>query len=137
VLQLGGAAQQTSLASPLLYEMAMLKAAKQEAILSRTREILDRTASDIHDGALQDLKLVMDEIELESDLDVDVDAILDKLATLGQEIRDKLHNIRRLAEKMEVTPALRQGDRCTLAIANNASTIKPCHLRSQKSWLWH
>ena len=49
----------------------------------------------------------MDKIELESHLDVD--SILDKLAALGQEIRDKLHNIRRLAEKMEVTPALRQG----------------------------
>lgn len=54
-------------------------------------------ASDIHDGALQDLKLVMDKIELEDHLDVD--SILDKLAALGQEIRDKLHNIRRLAEK--------------------------------------
>lgn len=81
--------------------------AEQEAILSRTRKILHRTASDIHDGALQDLKLVMDKIELEPDLDVD--SILDKLTVLGQEIRDKLYNIRGLAEKMEVTPALRQG----------------------------
>ncbi|MBW4686468.1 MAG: CHASE2 domain-containing protein [Komarekiella atlantica HA4396-MV6] len=89
------------------YQITHLKAAEQEAILSRTRKILHRTASDIHDGALQDLKLVMDKIELESHLDVD--SILDKLAALGQEIRDKLHNIRRLAEKMEVTPALRQG----------------------------
>lgn len=89
------------------YQISQLKAAEQKAILSRTRKILHRTASDIHDGALQDLKLVMDKIELEPDLDVD--SILDKLAVLGQEIRDKLHNIRRLAEKMEVTPALRQG----------------------------
>lgn len=89
------------------YQITQLKAAEQEAILSRTRKILHRTASDIHDGALQDLKLVMDKIELESHLDVD--SILDRLAALGQEIRDKLHNIRGLAEKMEVTPALRQG----------------------------
>ncbi|MHC5745975.1 MAG: CHASE2 domain-containing protein [Nostoc sp.] len=89
------------------YQISQLKAAEQEAILSRTRKILHRTASDIHDGALQDLKLVMDKMELESDLDVD--SIVDKLAALGQEIRDKLHNIRGLAEKMEVTPALRQG----------------------------
>lgn len=89
------------------YQISQLKAAEQEAILSRTRKILHRTASDIHDGALQDLKLVMDKIELEPDLDVD--SILDKLAALGQEIREKLSNIRRLAEKMEVTPALRQG----------------------------
>ncbi|MEH2229991.1 MAG: CHASE2 domain-containing protein [Nostoc sp.] len=89
------------------YQISQLKAAEQEAILSRTRKILHRTASDIHDGALQDLKLVMDKIELESDLDVD--SILDKLAALGQEIRDKLCNIRSVAEKMEVTPALRQG----------------------------
>ncbi|MEH2245584.1 sensor histidine kinase [Nostoc sp.] len=89
------------------YQISQLKAAEQEAILSRTRKILHRTASDIHDGALQDLKLVMDKIELESDLDVD--SILDKLAALGQEIRDKLYNIRSVAEKMEVTPALRQG----------------------------
>ncbi|MEH1926064.1 MAG: CHASE2 domain-containing protein [Nostoc sp.] len=89
------------------YQITQLKAAEQEAILSRTRKILHCTASDIHDGALQDLKLVMDKIELESPLDVD--SILDKLAALGQEIRDKLHNIRCLAEKMEVTPALRQG----------------------------
>ncbi|MEH2207081.1 MAG: hypothetical protein V7K53_23910 [Nostoc sp.] len=89
------------------YHISQLKAAEQEVILSRTRKILHRTASDIHDGALQDLKLVMDKIELESHLDVD--SILDRLATLGQEIRDKLHNIRGVAEKMEVTPALRQG----------------------------
>ncbi|WP_334691782.1 hypothetical protein [Nostoc sp.] len=89
------------------YQISQLKAAEQEAILSRTRKILHRTASDIHDRALQDLKLVMDKIELESDLDVD--SILDKLAALGQEIKDKLYNICSVAEKMEVTPALRQG----------------------------
>lgn len=89
------------------YQISQIKAAEQEAILCHTRKILHRTASDIHDGALQDLKLVMDKIELESDLDVD--AILNKLAALGQEIREKLSNIRRLAEKMQVTPALREG----------------------------
>ncbi|BAY65802.1 sensor histidine kinase [Calothrix brevissima NIES-22] len=89
------------------YQITQLKAAEQEAILSRTRKILHRIASDIHDGPLQELKLVMDKIELEPDLDVD--SILDKLTALGQEIRDKLSNIRGLAEKMKVTPALRQG----------------------------
>ncbi|MBD6619094.1 CHASE2 domain-containing protein [Komarekiella sp. 'clone 1'] len=89
------------------YQITQLKAAEQEAILSRTRKILHRIASDIHDGALQDLKLVMDKIELEPDLDVDL--ILEKLTALGQEIREKLSNIRVLAGKMEVTLALREG----------------------------
>ncbi|OBQ10508.1 MAG: hypothetical protein AN482_09570 [Anabaena sp. LE011-02] len=89
------------------YQITQLKAAEQEAILSRTRKILHRIAADIHDGALQELKLVMDKIELESDLDIDL--ILDKLTALGQEIRNKLSNIRDLTEKMAVTPILQKG----------------------------
>ncbi len=89
------------------YQITQLKAAEQEAILSRTRKILNRIAADIHDGALQELKLVMDKIELESDLDIDL--ILDKLTALGQEIRNKLSNIRDLTEKMAVTPILQKG----------------------------
>jgi signal transduction histidine kinase len=49
----------------------------------------------------------MDKIELESDLDIDL--ILDKLTALGQEIRNKLSNIRDLTEKMAVTPILQKG----------------------------
>lgn len=49
----------------------------------------------------------MDKIELESDLDVDL--ILDKLTDLGQEIRNKLSNIRDLTQTMEVNPILQQG----------------------------
>ena len=89
------------------YQITQLKAAEQEAILSRTHKILNRIAADIHDGALQELKLVMDKIELESDLDIDL--ILDKLTALGQEIRNKLSNIRDLTEKMAVTPILQKG----------------------------
>ncbi|MBE9238786.1 CHASE2 domain-containing protein [Anabaena aphanizomenioides LEGE 00250] len=89
------------------YQITQLKAAEQEAILSRTRKILHRIAADIHHGALQELKLVMDRIELESDLDIDL--ILDKLTALGQEIRNKLSNIRDLTEKMEITPILQPG----------------------------
>ncbi|OBQ17423.1 hypothetical protein [Anabaena sp. AL93] len=89
------------------YQITQLKAAEQEAILSRTRKILNRIAADIHDGALQELKLVMDKIELESDLDIDL--ILDKLTALGQEIRDKLSNIRDLTGKMEINPILQKG----------------------------
>jgi len=89
------------------YQIAQLKAVEQEAILSRTRKILHRIAADIHDGALQELKLVMDKIELESDLDIDL--ISDKLTALGQEIRNKLSNIRDLTEKMVVTPILQKG----------------------------
>ncbi|WP_071187107.1 CHASE2 domain-containing protein [Trichormus sp. NMC-1] len=89
------------------YQITQLKAAEQEAILSRTRKILNRIAADIHDGALQELKLVMDKIELESDLDIDL--ILDKLTALGQEIRDKLSSIRDLSEKIAVNPILQKG----------------------------
>jgi signal transduction histidine kinase len=49
----------------------------------------------------------MDKIELESDLDIDL--ILDKLTALGQEIRDKLSNIRDLTGKMEINPILQKG----------------------------
>lgn len=60
-------------------------AAEQAAALSQAQKILTRTADDIHDRPLQELKLVMDDLEL-LQLDhstIDIDATLDKLENIG------------------------------------------------------
>lgn len=92
-------------------EIKRLKFAEQEAALSHTRKLLHRVAADIHDQPLQELKVVMDRIEI-FQLDhpsFDADPILDKLINIGGEIRDQLTNIRTMANKLEVTPELHSG----------------------------
>lgn len=92
-------------------EIKKLKFAEQEAALSHTRKLLHRIAADIHDQPLQELKVVMDRIEI-FQLDhpsLDADPILDKLIDIGSQIRDQLTNIRTMADKLEVTPELHSG----------------------------
>lgn len=86
-------------------------AAEQAAALSQAQKILTRTADDIHDGPLQELKLVMDDLELLQlgHSTVDIDATLDKLENIGYGLRSSLENTRIMAEKLKVTPELRLG----------------------------
>ncbi|MFM7887374.1 MAG: hypothetical protein ACKPCM_11925, partial [Pseudanabaena sp.] len=44
-------------------ELERLHAIEQTAVISQTRKLLHRIAADIHDGPLQELKLVMDRLE--------------------------------------------------------------------------
>ncbi|MGI0480373.1 CHASE2 domain-containing protein [Geminocystis sp. CENA526] len=85
-------------------EILNLKKAEKEAILINTRKILKRTARDIHDGALQQLKLVMDELELSENPQL----ILSQLQELGIDIRNHLTEINSIASKLEINPFLEQ-----------------------------
>jgi len=89
------------------YEISQLKSAESKAIVLQTRKLLHRIASGIHEGPLQDLRLVMDKLELE--LPTTPDHVLDQLSEVGQSIRHYLQNIRSMAEQLDVTPELRQG----------------------------
>jgi len=89
------------------HEIEKLKLAEKEAILLQSRKLLHRIASDIHDGALQELKLVMDRIELNPIPDAEF--MLSKLENIGQDIREQLNNIRRMGRSLEITPELRDG----------------------------
>ncbi|NBD14617.1 MAG: CHASE2 domain-containing protein [Cyanobacteria bacterium] len=89
------------------YEIAQLKSAESKAIVLQTRKLLHRIASGIHEGPLQDLRLVMDQLELE--LPREPDFVVNKLSDIGCNIRHYLQNIRSMAEQLEVTPELRQG----------------------------
>ncbi len=87
------------------------KLAERQAVLMQTRKLLHRIATDIHDGSLQELKLVMDKLEL---LNIQhpsplIDPLLDHLEAIGLSLRNQLSNTRTIAEKLEITPELQFG----------------------------
>ncbi len=87
------------------------KLAERQAVLFQARKLLHRVATDIHDGPLQELKLVMDRIEL---LDINqpsplTNQLLNRLEAIGLALRHQLTNTRALAEKLEITPELEFG----------------------------
>ncbi|MFN5752943.1 MAG: sensor histidine kinase, partial [Pseudanabaena sp.] len=90
-------------------ELDRLHAIEQTAVISQTRKLLHRIAADIHDGPLQELKLVMDRLELlqMNYPDLDLNPILDRLEDLGDRLRQQLNQTRELA--LEITPDLREG----------------------------
>ncbi len=98
---------QQSVIAQQRYEIAQLKSAESGAVILQTRKLLQRIASGIHDGPLQELRLVMDKLELE--VNADPDTVVEQLSGVGIEIRNYLQNIRRMAEALKVTPELRQG----------------------------
>jgi len=85
--------------------------AKRQAVLLQARKLLHRVVTDIHDGPLQELKLVMDGIELLAinHPTVNPNPLLDKLEAVGRELRAQLGNTRLMAEKLAVTPELEAG----------------------------
>ncbi|MBW4589802.1 MAG: CHASE2 domain-containing protein [Aetokthonos hydrillicola CCALA 1050] len=87
------------------------KLAERQAVLLQTRKLLHRVATDIHDGPLQELKLVMDKIEL---LNIQnpspmIEQLLDHIEAIGLALRNQLSNTRNLAETLEITPELQFG----------------------------
>ncbi|BBC22983.1 sensor histidine kinase [Pseudanabaena sp. ABRG5-3] len=90
-------------------EIDRLHNIEQTAVISQTRKLLHRIAADIHDGPLQELKLVMDCLELlqMNSQAVDLNPILDRLEDLGNHLRQQLHQTREIA--LEITPDLREG----------------------------
>ncbi|HIK41285.1 CHASE2 domain-containing protein [Thermoleptolyngbya sp. M55_K2018_002] len=111
----------------LLLKKSREQAAKQRqeltqrnATLSRTRKVLARVATDIHDGPLQELKLVMDQVEeLETLIDPELlvvktsvksEPIVDKLVRIGQDIRNQLNDLQIIARKqLDISPELVAG----------------------------
>ena len=92
-------------------ELETLRQAEQEAVIYQARKLLYRVATDIHDRELQELKLVMDELEL-LQLDhpqLEVDDILTQLHDLGIGIRNQLNDARTLASKFGISPDLKGG----------------------------
>lgn len=94
---------------------------EREAVLAQTRKLLSRVATDIHDGPLQDLKVVMDRLEeLETLVDPNLlrlhqndpnsEPLLDSLIHVGRGIRDQLNNMHTIAQKQQsVSPELGAG----------------------------
>ncbi|MFM7580515.1 MAG: hypothetical protein ACKO5Q_26750, partial [Microcystaceae cyanobacterium] len=70
-------------------EIDRLHNVEQAAVISQARKLMHRLASDIHDGPLQELKVIMDRLEiLQSQFpEPPIDPILDQLATLGTHLR--------------------------------------------------
>ena len=103
-------------------ELDRLQATERQAIISYAKKLLHRVASNIHDGPLQELKMVMDEIELlEMEQENDkISLILDKLESIGKNVRIYLDNTRNLS--FEISPELRQG--LDLGIRKKISQLK-------------
>lgn len=94
-----------------LEELEDLKKVEQKAAITSAKNLLQRVATDIHDGPLQELKLVMDsleEVQFNQNFQ-DLDNILDRLENMGHQIRQELYNTSQLAQKMEINPLLREG----------------------------
>jgi signal transduction histidine kinase len=90
-------------------EIDRLQTVEQSAVISQARKLMHRLASDIHDGPLQELKLIMDQLELlqmESP-QLPIDPLLDQLSTLGTHLRQHLSETRAIA--LTITPELRDG----------------------------
>ena len=84
---------------------------ERRAIILYARKLLYRIATDIHDGPLQEFKIVMDRIEmlqLEHPT-LETQSILERLERIGLDLRNQLVDTRVIAKKLEVTPELRAG----------------------------
>jgi signal transduction histidine kinase len=100
---------QRNLISEQKCEIDSLKTIEQTAVICQTRKLLHRIAADIHDGPLQELKLVMDRLELlqMNSPDLELNPILDRLEDMGNHLRKHLNQTRAIA--LEITPDLREG----------------------------
>ncbi len=98
-------------------ELEQMRRAEQEAAVDQARKLLYRVATDIHDQELQELKLVMDDLEMlqwKQDQGIPIEAkvydqLLQQLEQTGRGIRDQLNDVRTLASKLHVSPTLREG----------------------------
>lgn len=90
-------------------EIDRLQTVEQSAVISQARKLMHRLASDIHDGPLQELKLIMDRLELMQmqSPNLPLDPVLDQLSTLGIHLRNHLTQTRQIV--FAITPELRDG----------------------------
>jgi signal transduction histidine kinase len=90
-------------------EIARLKSVEQEAVISQARKLLNRISANIHDGPLQELKLIMDSLEIlqVEHPNLDIDPILEQLESMGHQLRQQLYHT--LTLSLQITPELREG----------------------------
>ena len=91
------------------YELMRLLSSEQEAILTMAKKLINRLASDLHDGPLQELKVVMDDLEIleMQNHELELTSPLDKLEKLGINIRKILAEKDNLS--LKITPELKMG----------------------------
>jgi signal transduction histidine kinase len=101
--------RQRELISQQQCEIDRLQSVEQAAVISQAHKLIHRLASDIHDGPLQELKLIMDRLELlqMQSPQLPIDPILDQLSSLGTHLREHLSQTRAIA--LSITPELRDG----------------------------
>ncbi|MDJ0797296.1 MAG: CHASE2 domain-containing protein [Calothrix sp. MO_167.B12] len=92
-------------------ELKQRQLAEKQATVLQTRKLLYRIASDIHDRPLQEIKVVMDRIEIWQfdNPSLNTEPILEKLLSVNRDIRAQLNDIRTIADKLKLTPELRSG----------------------------
>lgn len=94
-----------------LQELDQLKIVERQASVFHAQKLLERVATDVHDGPLQELKLVMDrleELQCHHRLS-EIDPIIDQIERIGHSLREQLNDTCKLAHKLEITPQLRAG----------------------------
>jgi len=84
-------------------------AIEREAVIARTRKILRRVTAAIHEGPLQELKIIMDRLEIfqMSGEGANLDPIIDRLGKLGRDLRQQLDRTRAITRA--ITPELKAG----------------------------
>ena len=90
-------------------EINRLHSIEQAAAISQAKKMLHRIAANIHEGPLQELKLVMDRLEMlqfngEAS---NLDPVLDRLESLGHHLRQQLNQARAIT--LEIAPELKAG----------------------------
>lgn len=90
-------------------EIARLRAIEQEAIVSQAKKLINRISANIHDGPLQELKLIMDSLEiLQLDCpNLNINPVLEQLESMGNHLRQHLYHARN--PYLQITPELREG----------------------------
>ncbi|MCU0541222.1 MAG: CHASE2 domain-containing protein [Oscillatoriaceae cyanobacterium Prado104] len=90
-------------------EIDRLHSIEQAAAIFQAKKMLRRIAANIHEGPLQELKLVMDRLEiLQCNIGVvNLDPILERLENLGHHLRQQLNQARAIT--LEITPELKAG----------------------------
>jgi signal transduction histidine kinase len=84
-------------------------AIEREAAIARTRKVLRRVAAAIHEGPLQELKIIMDRLEIlqMTGESTNLDPVIDRLEKLGRDLRQQLDRTRAIT--LAITPELKAG----------------------------
>jgi len=84
---------------------------EQQVALSQAQKILYRVGNELHSGALQELKLLMDDLELLQlgASSVEISSILEKAEKIGTELRLALYDTHWMAQKLHINSELNEG----------------------------